>query len=152
MPAQLDDDVAPPGLQNMEGVVVHVWAGVLEPYVSAVQDLKDGGLSSTFNDQEDAFAHVSRGPVLFRDFEFMLACCARSNWDMVNPRPGPESTAESSCQPDEVRIIELVFSTLQLMPPDPKSGRALSEPEVGIQNDAIERVIQSIQKFDASFA
>jgi hypothetical protein len=35
-------------------------------------------------------------------------------------------------------IIEVFVGSMQLSPPDAKTCRALSEPEIRIQNDAIE--------------
>jgi len=75
----------------------------------------------------------------------VLAGLTGLNWDVIGERPGAEPPPEPPGQPYQMGIIEIFVAAMQLAPLDAKPCRALSEPEVRVQNHAIERIITAIK-------
>jgi hypothetical protein len=62
--ADLDRDVSPLAVQNMEGEMVDIGVRLLAPDMSVVKDFEDRCLRSTYKDQKQAFLNVRCPQVL----------------------------------------------------------------------------------------
>ena len=87
MTADLDRDVPPLGIEQVEGKVVDIRIWLLAADVPAWEDIPDGSLCSAFQDEEQSFLH--RGGLAIYLCQFMLGLLTLTpyEWNLVCFRP-----------------------------------------------------------------
>ncbi len=98
-------------------------------------------------DQEHAGAHPVRRQVLLGDAVLALVVLAVKDRDAIRGGPRSDPPGEAASHPHQVGVVEvLVVVVVQSPPSDPKTTRAVTEREIGVQDDAVHTVVYSGQQ------
>ncbi len=78
------------------------------------------------------------GTKLFSNLVFPLARRAVNDGNIVFLRPTTNAPRKAARHPHQMRVVEIVFGPVQLSPPRAKPARRPSQPEVSVDDDAID--------------
>src|SRR6476660_9943130 len=76
---------------------------------------------------------------------FAVAGLAIDDWNSAFVAPPSNAAAEASRQTHQVRIVEVVVRAVEVTPPDAKAPRSLRIREVGIDRQAFDAVVHTIE-------
>jgi hypothetical protein len=81
-----------------------------------------------------------------------LTTPTRNHRDLVGIGPGPHPTSEPTGHPHQIRVVQLLITTLMPPPPPhPKPTRAMTQQAVGVEHNTIHAVITARQKIHITF-
>jgi len=96
MATDLDCDVSPLAVQDMEGEVIDIRVRLFSLDVPAVENFKDRRLRSPDKDQKQAFLNVCLREVLASDLMLVFSRAAAPNGNPVGHCPAAESAMKAS--------------------------------------------------------
>src|SRR5713226_7855664 len=146
MAGHLDGDVAPVGVHDVEGLVIHVWqlVGQVDATPARALDIPDRGYRAGDQDHEQPTADGVLGEIVLGDVMLALPAAAVDDGDVVRLGEPSNAAAKAASQTHEVRVVELVLGAAhQSPPPQPKPAGRVAQRVVGVQNNAIDTVVSA---------
>src|SRR5271169_6143397 len=144
MPADLDGDMPPVTVENMERIVVHI--GLLPLKVIVRLYVPYRCLGPTNQNQEQTFGDRCLGQVLIGHVMLALPRGAVDDWNVVRFGIAAHAPAEPAGQPHQMGVVQGFVRARERPPPHTEAAGTMSHAEVGIQNDAIHAIIPAAQQ------
>lgn len=146
MSADLDGDMAPVGIEDMKGVMVHLRHGQLAFEMLGPGDLPDRGLGATHQDKKQALGDLGLGQIFFCEVVFPFPHGAVDDRNIVRFRMAANAATEATRHPHQMNVVQGLVGASQGLPPDMKSPGRMSPSEISIQNDPIDAIVAAGEK------
>ena len=155
MPGHLDRHMAPLRVHDVEGIVIdkgHLLCQIDDHPTPGASDLPHRRRGPRHQDEEHPRSHRVAGQVLLGELMLTLTTLAVDDRDLVGSGPGPHPTSEPTGHPHQMRIVQLLITTLMPPPPPhPKPARLMTQREVRVEHNAIHAVIAARQQIPLTF-
>src|SRR6266516_3002971 len=92
------------------------------------------------------------GEILFGDLVFPLASFAVDHRNVSGFGESSQTTAEAASQAHEVRVVQMLFRPVQLLPPGAEPAAGVTHAKVGVQDKAIHTIVRSFEKVSVVLA
>ena len=139
MAPDLDSDVAPFRIEDMERVVVHIRHRLLSFDVVSRADIPHRRLRPTDQNQKQALGDRRLGEIFFGKLMLALPCRTVDHGDAVCLGITANATAEPAGQPHKVGVFERLVRSGQRPPPHPEPARTMAHASIMIDVIAIMR-------------
>ena len=155
MPGHLDRQVPPPGVHDVEAVVIHIGAlagqAADHAAVRGPAHIPYHRRGPGDQDHEHARSHRMGAQVLLRDQVLAFPRRAVDHRDGVISGPGPDPPREPPRQAHQVRVVQHrirlgVTAPDQPPPPGAEPARAAAQRIVGVKHDPVHAVIRAGQQ------
>ena len=146
MSADLDGDMAPLGIEDMKGVVVHVGHGLLAFEVMGPGDVPYRGLGATHEDEKQPLGDLGLGQIFLGDVVLTFPHGAVDDRNIVRFRIAAKAATEATRHPHQMSVVQGVIGPSQGLPPYMKAPGRMSHTEVSIQNDPIDAIVAAGEK------
>ena len=149
MASHLDGDVPPLWVPDVEGVVVDECRlpGEHEAARARTSDVPHRcNRPSHQNQEESAFDGVG-GEELFSNVVLTLTSAAVNDRDVPGFSEAAHPTTEATGHTHQMGVVQLLVGAIhQAPPPGPKPAGRVAQAVVGVQDDAIDTVVRTLQQ------
>ena len=150
MPGQLDGQVAPLGVHDVEGVVVDeglLLRQIPDRPVRRPLHVPDRSDRACHQNQEDAPHARVLAQVLLGKLMLALSGLAVDHRNPVRVRERTDATAEASRQPHQVGGVQVrIRATHQPTPPGPEAAGRRAQRVVGVEDQPIHAIVGAIEQ------
>ena len=151
MPGHLDRQVPPPGVHDVEAVVIHMRGllgnGADDPAIGGAAHVPHRGRGPGDQDQEHPRADRMRPEVLLGDQVLAFPAGAVDHRDAAGRGKGPHPPGEPARQPHQMGVVQFVVGiVVQPPPPDPEPARTVTQRVIRVQHDPVHAVIRTGQQ------
>jgi hypothetical protein len=150
----LDRYVAPIGVQDMKGIMIHIGHRLFAFEMMLLRAHTHFPYRSLrFPHQDQKYSPRDRGAfeMLFRQIVLPLASSAIDHRNRVGLGPAPDSPAESAGRAHQMDVVQGIYRAGQILPPDPESSGIVPRAELTVQNDSIYAVVAARQQIPVQF-
>src|SRR5438309_11209445 len=152
MPGDFKGDVPPLWIPDVERVVVDVGHRLLPLQVALAADLPNRGLSLGDQNQEQPRLPGMAGQIRFGDLVFPLASFAVDHGNVSGFGESSQTTAEAASQAHEVRVVQMLFRPVQLLPPSAVATARVAHAKVRVQHNAVHTIVRAFEKVSVVLA
>ena len=146
MSADLDGEMAPVSIEDMERVVIDVGHRLLSLDVVMRADIPHRRLRATDQNHEQAVRDRRLGQVFFRNVVLALPSRTVDHGNVVRFGIAANATAETAGHPHHVGIFERLVRSGQRPPPHPETTGVMPNAEVRVRNDAVNAIVAAAQQ------
>ena len=150
MPRQLDRQMSPLGIHDVERVVVHeglLLGQIPDDAASRTADLPHWRHRAGDQDEKHTRSHRVGGQVGLGDQMLALPAAAVDDRDLVGLGKGADSAGEPARHAHQLGVVQLLLGAfVQAPPPHPKPARVVPQREVGVEHDAVHAVVGAGQQ------
>src|SRR5205809_3377471 len=86
------------------------------------------------------------GQIRIGDLVFPLASFAVDHRNVSGFGESSQTTAEAASQAHEVRVVQMLFRPVQLLPPGAEPAAGVTHAKVGVQDKAIHTIVRAFEK------
>ena len=147
MAADFNRDVAPLGIEDVEGVVVHIGHRLLGFDVMVGADVPHRRLGTAYQNQKQALRNIGLCQVFFGQLMLALPGWTMDNRNAIGFRISMNATAKAARQAHQVCVVQRLLRSGQGLPPYPKTAGAMPHAEKSIQYDPIHTIVAAGQQF-----
>jgi len=156
VPRQLDREVPPAGVHDVERVVVDVGGllgDVADHAAGRAANLPHRRRRAGDQDQEHPRSHRVGGQVGLGDAVLALPAAAVDDRDAVGLGEPAHPAAEPARHPHQMGVVQLLLGVVvQAPPPHPKPARVVPQREVGVEHDPVHAVVSAGQQLAVPLA
>ena len=146
MPADLDRQMAPVGVEDVEGIVVDIRHRLFTLDVVLGVHIPHRRLGSSNQHQKQALGDRRLGEIFFGQVVFALPCRTVDYRNAVRLGIAANATAEAAGHPHQIGVLQRRVGPGQRLPPDAEPAGTMPHPEIGVQHDAIDAVVAAAQQ------
>ena len=146
MAADLNGDVAPIGIQDVKGVVVHVGHRGLALEVMVGADVPHRGPSAADQNQKQPAGDLGLGQVFLGKVVLALSDRTVDDRNAVGFGIAAHATAETACHAHQVGVVQRVIRSGQRPPPQTEPAGTMPHREISIQHDPVHAIVAAAQQ------
>ena len=146
MPTDLDGDVPPLGIEDMEGVVIYVRQGLLPLQVMLTANVPHRRRRAAHENQKQALSDSRPCQVFLRKLVLALSNRTIHNRNALGLGPRAKATAETAGQAHQMRVVQRFVRPGQRPPPQTKATWIMPHAKVGIQHDPVYAIVAAGQQ------
>ncbi len=154
MASHFDGDVAPVRIKDVKRVVLDIRRLLRQTNgtTAPMLDVPDGSYRPCDQDQEQPPLDGMCGEVLLSNLVLALSASAVDDRNPVRLGGATHPPTETTGHTHQVGIVEFLFRAHESSPPLAEATARIAQPEVPVQDDAINAVIASVQQVTIALA
>ncbi len=145
MSADLDGEMAPVSIEDMERVVIDIGHRHLSLDVVIRADIPHRRLRATDQNHKQAVSDRRLGQIFFRNVVLALPSRTVDHGNVVGFGIAANATAETAGHPHQVGVVERIVRSGKRPPPHPETTGVMPHAEVRVQNDAVDAIVAAAQ-------
>jgi putative transposase len=146
MPADLDRQMAPIAVEDVERIVVDIRHRLFSFDVMLGAHIPHRRLGATNQDQEQALGDGRLGQIFLGQIVLALPCGTVDHRNAVGRGVAADAPAEAAGHPHQVGILQRLVGPGQRPPPHAEPAGIMSHPEIGVQDNSIHAVVAAAQQ------
>src|SRR5215831_7720353 len=146
MAADLDRQMAPLPVNDVERVVVDVWDWFLSFDVMVGADIPHRRFCATDQHEKQAVRDLGVGEILFGQLVLTLSCRTVDYGNALRLGVTAHATAEPAGQTHQVGVLERLVRSRQRPPPHTEAAGIMPHREKSVENDAVDAIVAAAQQ------